>query len=789
MNIQSKNNKEEFINIFNLYLSKWKLILLSLFFFIGLGYLKIKYSTFKYNAKATIKIQEDENSKKMPEISALQDYGMFSNTFTKVVDEIEIIKSRTIISEVVDELKLNIKFYVSGQIKNQEVFVNPPVNLNFLMADSIIKNINTSFYIKILSESKFDLYQNDKSKLLKFNNSDPPVSYTFGNKISTEYGNLIITPNPGRYGANTGTFIEIKISPYELVVDEYLKEIKISNDQKSNVIKLSLEETTPNKAVAILNKIIEKYNIDVIKDKELIVKSTSDFINKRLENVSIELENIDFTAETLQKKNKLTALASQADIYLQSERENESNIIKTSNQLQLINYMSDHLTENDKDSDLLPADIGITDSGLSQITKSHNELVLQRNRILKNSSEKNPTVINLNNQISALKQNLKQSLENIKQTNQITLNNLNKEDDRISSQIYSAPGKQRQFRDITRQQNIKESLYLYLLEKREETAISLGMSSPNAKIIDKAYASSNPVSPKKNIILLASFILGLFVPISIIYLQNLLDNKIHTKKDLIDYLKIPFIGEIPKSNSKDVTVKKVDYSPKAEAFRILRTNIDFMLKNIQDRAKIIFITSTTSKEGKSHTSVNLALSLSYSDKKVLFIETDIRVPKASKYLDVKNKKGLTDFISNNSLKIEDIIIPIKHNPHLNIIPSGTIPPNPAELLMNDRIVELFHGLRLQYDYIIVDTAAIGLVTDTLLISKYADLFIYVVRANYIDKRGLHIAKTMYDEKRLPNMTILLNDVDHKKSYGYGYGYGYGKNPNTIKRWWQKKYSL
>ncbi|MEZ4855967.1 MAG: polysaccharide biosynthesis tyrosine autokinase [Gelidibacter sp.] len=773
------NKKETAINIVELYLSKWKLILLCLLIAVGFAYLKIRYSTYEYQANATIKLKQDENSKKLSEISSLQNYGMFSTDFTNVTDEVETIKSRSIISEVVKDLKLNIEYFVTGKVKEQEVYMEPPVHISFFLSDSAVNTIDKSIFIKIISADKFELSKTNNNKIIEFDTSDA-TTHAFGERVKADFGDFVLTPNIGTYGSTPNSYIEIKLTPINVVVENYLKKIKVETTQKSNVIKLSLNEGIQEKARLVLNKLIEKYNDDVVKDKEAIIKETSDFITNRLEVVSAELEQVDFTAENLQKNNRLTALASQSNIYLQSEKENESKIINTSNQLQLIDYMSDHLAEHNSNSDLLPADIGIADNAVSQITKSHNELVLQRDRILKNSSEKNPTVINLNNQIEALKKNLNQSLENIKSANEITLKNLNNEDARISAQIYSTPGKERQFRDIKRQQDIKESLYLYLLQKREETAITLGMSAPNAKIIDMAYTFSEPVSPKKKIIYLAAILLGLFVPVSYIYAKDLIDTKIHTKDDLIKHLSAPYIGDIPKSSNKTRLIKKVDYSPKAEAFRIIRTNASFMLQEIDKPCKTIFVTSTTSQEGKSHTSINLASSFSFSEKRVLLIETDIRVPRVNDYMDIKASIGLTDYISDKSLSIEDVTISVKDNPYLDLIPSGTIPPNPAELLMSERVKTLFETVKNNYDYIIVDTAAIGLVTDTLLISKYADLFIYVVSANNIDKRQLHIAQTMYTEKRLPNMAVLLNGTQHKK----GYGYGYGNNPNKKKKSWK-----
>lgn len=778
MNKDLPTNKDNIINAFELYLSKWKIILFFVLIAFAIAFIKIRYSTPIYGTTATIKLKEDENSRSLSEISTLANGG-FGSPLPNVLDEIDIIKSRSIIKSVVKDLKLNIRFFVLGKVKNKEVYLKPPLDISFFLSDSVVDNLNTSLFIKILSSQKYELSNIDTHKLLEFKNSESKT-YNFGDKVESSFGAFVITPNIMEYGASPGSFVEINIKPANSVVDYYLSEIDVLTAEKSNVIKLSLNESKKVKSKLILNKVIEKYNEDVIKDKEKVVQITSDFINNRLNVVSNELEKVDFTAENLQKNNRLTALGSQSNIYLQSESETRNKINQTSNQIQLAEFMRDHIKNNENESDLLPGDIGIMDSGVSQITKNHNELVSRRDQILKNSSEKNPTVINLNNQINALKNNLNQSVENIISTNQITLDNLNRDNSIIRGQIYSAPTKERQFRDIKRQQDIKESLYLYLLQKREETAITLGMSSANAKIIDLAYTKDTPISPNKKIIYLASILMGLFIPIASIYVVDILDNKVHTKEDVQRLIKAPYIGDIPNSQGKLKVVSKVDYSPKAEAFRIIRTNINFMLQNINSSCKTIFVTSTSAQEGKSHTSVNLANSFSFSEKKVLLIEADIRVPRVNDYLKIKAKKGLTDYISDKSLTIEDVTVKIPVNEFLHIIPSGAIPPNPAELLMSDRVNYLFNDAKTKYDYIIVDTAAVGLVTDTLLISEHADLFMYVVSANNIDKRQLYIAQTMYEEKRLPNMVTLLNGSVKKK----GYGYGYGNNPAAKKKWYK-----
>ncbi|GGG48528.1 tyrosine protein kinase [Bizionia arctica] len=747
----------------------------------------LRYADYEYQANAKIKIKETQENDKLAELSRMQNYGLFRTENNNVLDEIEVIRSRIIIEQVVKELKFNIQYFVEGRIKASEEYKNPPININFSATDSIIHTIDTTFNIKIQSANNFLLKGINFTEKFSFNGQeesdldDEGTVYGFGESIATSFGNIIITPRIGEDATKIGSNIIIKISPLSSVVSKYKSNLIISNQEMSSIITLSINDNVQEKAKLFLEKLIEKYNEDVQNDKQQVVDATSEFIDNRLDIVSRELGDVDIDAETIQKTNKLTDLATQSNLSLQSERQNKDRLVDAAMQIQLIDYMSEHIGTNVKSSDLLPSNIGISDNSVSQLTQQYNNLVLEKNRLLKNSSEKNPTVVNLTNQIDQLKTNLTQSLDNIKHTNELNYNSLVTENNRISSQIYAAPKKQRQFRDIKRQQDIKEGLYLFLLEKREEAAITHGVSSPNAKLVDEAYASGIPVAPKKAIIILAALILGFGFPIAIIYMLNLLDDKVHNITDIKKEVTIPFIGDIPRSKNNKLLISKVDYSPKAEAFRMIRTNVEFMLQNIENRSKIIFVTSTTSKEGKSHTATNLALSLSYSDKKVLLIETDIRVPKATNYLDIDNTFGLTNFIGNKKIEIKEVIFQHKDNEYFDIIPSGTIPPNPAELLMSNRVKELFEYVSPIYDYIIVDTAAIGLVTDTLLISKYADLFIFVAKANYITKKQLELAQRMYTEKRLPNMTILLNSVDHRK--GYGYGYGYGTSPGK-KKWWK-----
>jgi len=786
MDSKSRSNSNEIRQAIELLSSKWKWLLFCLIIAVGLGYTYLRYATNEYSASATIKIQDENQSKKLPSIEEVANTGLFSDGTDKIKDEIAIIKSRTLIGNVVKDLKLNIRYFAEGSIKEREIYRNPPVTINFFESDSVINKVFANVYIKVKSDTEFLLFE-DEGKGLIERDEATGKRFSFGDKIETYFGDIVLTPNIGKYKPTINSNLKISITPVNYVVSGLQGSINASTETGSSIVNLEIKSTKSHKAVDILNHLIKQYNNDVLSDKEEVVKVTSDFINKRLQEVQKELGEVETNAQQIQQSTNATELSSQTNLNLQAKKQLEQQITTTATNIQMISYLEDEISDENRISDMIPANIDIGRGNTEQIIKSHNELVAQRDRLLKNSSEKNPTVIQLNNQINALKQNLQSSLASMKRTSELTLNNLNSESNRISGQLYVAPSKARQLRGVKRQQDIKESLFLYLLEKREESAIRFGMYTASAKIVDAASSSHLPVAPNIVLVYIASVIFGLGIPITLIYFSELINTKLYRKEDLINLVDIPYLGDIPKTSKKDRLVKKVDYSPKAEAFRIVRSNIDFILNNFEGRAKKLFITSTQAQEGKSHTSSNLATSISYSDKKVLLIEMDIRVPKLLDYLKIKEKPkiGLTDFLADKSIKLQDIIVSQKDNKFLDIIPSGTIPPNPSELLMSDRIAQMFSQLEKKYDYIIADTSAVGLVSDTLLISAFADMFIYVVSADGVDRRQLaNIAQTLYNEKRLPNMTMLLNGVKQGKK-GYGYGYGYGNNPNRKKKWYKK----
>jgi capsular exopolysaccharide synthesis family protein len=547
----------------------------------------------------------------------------------------------------------------------------------------------------------------------------------------------------------------------------------------------------------VVNALIRIYNKNAIEDKQIIADRTSKFINERILEISSSLSSVDQDAQDFKTRTGTTDIPTETSNYLSAGLGNQQQLAAATNELNMAAQLAD-MVENQKTYDVLPAAIG--DGATSSTIAQYNQLVLERKRLLKSSGEQNPMILNLNQQINGLKNSLTSSLNSRVDQLSTTVNSLSGQQARFNSKIYSSPAKERQLRDITRQQQTTEQLYLYLLTKREESQIAVASQAPKSKTIDMAYSVSRiPVSPKKNIVYLASLILGLLVPFSVIYAKDLLDNKIHNMSSLEKVTTdTPIIGEIPKLSGKDEKmVVNEDRSVLAESLRIIRTNLDYLINSKKSQGaknNLIFITSSVSGEGKTFLSSNLSMILASTNKKVLLIGADIRNPKIYTFFTGSNvdkmKKpsrnkdaGLTEYLHDNTLTSKDIINPmLVHHNTIDVIYSGRIPPNPAELLLNKRIKDLFEEVAYKYDYVIVDTAPLMVVTDTLLITEYADHLIYVTRAGVTETNAVGYPLKLQEEGKIKGLCFVVNDVKSTDlGYGGKYGYGYGKSQ---KKWWK-----
>lgn len=781
-------NKINYRELLRPYLKNWKWFVIAAIIALALGVLKIRYSVPEYALQAKIQILEDQSS--ASELDVFRDLNIFGGGRNRVQDEIEALNSRSNLIQVVKQLGLNKKITAMGSIQHSDVYRNAPFNISFLAPDSIVYRANEEFFITLKSDTSFEMAATE---------DEPAIVQLFGKTIPTAVGDVVITPNAVDLDSYLDRKYKVAVNPLAAVAEQYQKKLQISiTDQLSNIISIGLNDQVIERGKDVINALIYTYNHNAITDKKEIADRTSRFIDDRIASIYGDLSTVDESAEDFKADRGLADIAAQTNLNLNIGAANQQELENASFQLNIASSMKD-IVDSQQGYETLPSNIGLTDASIAATTARYNELAMERKRLLESSNEKNPIIVNLDQQLDGLKRSMQASLNTVTNNLALQVNSLSGQLSRINSRIYSAPKNERALRDITRQQQTTESLYLYLLQKREESQITFASASPKSKVIDGAFLANNaPVSPKKSIILLASLILGLMVPFSVIYAKDLLDNKIHNKLGLEKLVQdIPVLAELPKLSKRDSRlILKDDRSVMAESLRILRTNLDYLIKSKDAPGKknVIFITSSVSGEGKTFLSSNLAMILANTNKKVLLIGADIRNPKLYSFFNNKNVDelgkqanknnfGLTEYLYDDSLSPKDLVHSmLVHTNTVDVVHSGKIPPNPSELLMSSRLKGLFAEFSENYDYVIVDTAPLFVVTDTLLISQYADHIIYVTRAGVTEKQVLDFPLKLKEEGKLNGLSFVVNDVKASNlGYGGKYGYGYGK---SIKKWWR-----
>ena len=765
------------------YFFYWRWFIVSALACLVVAFLYLRYATPIYSASTTILVKDEKKGGLASEFSGLSEIGLLGKAKSNVDNEIEILKSRTLIEKTVKELRLNYIYIKEGIVKAPEIYNGSEIIIDFTSNVSEELTKVKKFKIEGVSNTQFKLIDGLDKEL---------GNYSYNQTISLADGKLTVIKNPRSNSKTSYKDFSIlcQIYPVHQVVSKYTKGLGVNLVGKNtSVLVLSFQDAVPQRAEDFLNALVTIYNNEAIADKNLVSEKTRAFIAQRLQLITDELTVVEKDVESFKKSNKLTDIPSEAEMYLENSSLYEKSIIDTQIQQNVVSSIINFFKKSNT-TDLIPSNLITGESEANSLIAQYNKLVLERNKAAKGATDLNPIVVNLDQQIKSLKANVSQSLQRLQSNLEIKRNNLNNQDNMLAGKKRAVPTLERQFRVIDRQQRVKEELYLYLLQKREETALSLAATENNAKVIDAAKASVTPVSPKKMIIFLIALVIGLLIPFIIIYLNDLLNTKIKTRLELDKRLQIPFLGDIPRSESHEEMMNTNSRSSSAEAIRIVRTNLEFMLSKVTPgRAKTVFVTSTIPGEGKTFVSVNVAGTIALSGKKVLLVGLDVRNPKLAEYLPI-NPKGVTNYLSGKENNLKDLITPLKNYKNFDVLSSGIIPPNPVELLMDDRITKMFDELKSLYDYIIVDTAPVSLVTDTILVANNADAFIYVVRANYLDRRMLRVPEMFYNEKKLPNMSMVLNDTKlTNKGYGYGYGYGYGNEQETKKPWYKSLFGI
>lgn len=786
-NHQNNRPQEEEIDLreeLEKYSKHWPWFVLGVIFCICLAFAYLKVTTPSYHTIASIIIKDEESKSPSSEMAAFADLGLLSGMGTNSIEnEIGILKSKRMMTNVVKALNLNITYYDEDAIKSAELYLNSPYFVEVLKMEEnelaeFSKEEANQFILANISGEEFELVNTETGDVFKGK---------FGQPMKIPFADIIVMENPDFIPSEDGGIprLRIRFSNIEPVVLNYREKLQVNlTDKNSSLIELGMDDAVKEKAQDILNQLILEYNREAIEDKNLVARNTANFIDERLQIINQELDSVETGKENFKEENRLTDIEAESEMFIENASEFNKREQELGTQLELANTMIDYLKRDSK-SDLLPANLGIEEEAVNSSIEEYNNLVLERNRILSGSTEKNPVVIRLNNQIEQIRGNVLASFERLRSNLRVAQQELERQGSVINSKISAVPAKERQYRGIERQQNIKESLYLFLLQKREENSLSLAVTAPKAKIVDRAYSSVAPVSPKPKIILLAALILGLLLPFLVIYLKNLLSNKVKSRDDMEKVTKeIPVVGEIPSVGRKNSEmIIQNDRSVLAESFRILHTNLQYLIVNSAEKARgnTIFVTSTVKGEGKTLVSFNLALTLANTGKKVLIIGADLRNPQLQRFEeDARQHMGVSDYLANDNLKLQNLVVQSKHHKNLELLASGSIPPNPSELWRREKTGEMFRDLEGMYDYIIVDTAPSLVVTDTFLINKWADITLYVVRAGYTEKKLLNFAVDSKRDGKLHDVSFVLNDVKWA-NFGYGnkYGYAYGEEKKSF----------
>ncbi|MCA6069127.1 polysaccharide biosynthesis tyrosine autokinase [Chryseobacterium sp. RG1] len=778
-----KTNSKE-INIGEIikpYLLKWWWFLLSIFIMLVLAVLYIKSVAPVYNLQSSVLIKD---AKKMSSASGdfgvLQSLGGLSSMGTNSIEnEIEIFKSKKIVGDVLRKQNLQTSLYIKKGLYNLELYgKSAPIKINIVNEKEVDKGPEKPIKIRIKGDSFF----------LSSDEWDNEIKGQYNHTVSLPFANIIITKNKDFKATSLKKLdqnnLSFTYSTFEATIDNYQEALKVDLvEREATVISLAIASENTEKGKEFLNNIVGEYNLDAINDKNRESVNTTKFIDDRIVIISKELGDVENKKENYKSQNNIVDLQTEARINLQTKEVTKSKLLTLGTQLELQNILLNYVNKKEN-KDVLPVNIGIENGDAAKSILDYNMLVVRRNQLLQNATSDNPMVKEVDAQIQAMKSSIRESLSKSITAVSLAKNAAESELDKSEVKIGSIPSQEKVFRNIERQQQLKESLYLLLLQKREEAAISMAITVEKARVVDAAYVAKQLVAPQKKIILLIAVLIGLLLPAVYIYLKTLLNNTITNKDDVAKLSSTKVLVELPHLNRNDNdTVQANDLSPLAEAFRILITNFKFLLPK-KESAKIVYVTSTVKGEGKTFVSVNLALTLATPNQRVLLIGADIRNPQLQRYnIEKKNAQGLTDFLYNPDIDLKEIMHQSKRNNNCDVIFSGTIPPNPTELLSNGNFKKLLDVFEDQYEYIIVDTAPIMLVTDTLLYSEYSDIVLYVLRSEVSQKEFVNFSNNLIEDQKIKNVGFVINDVS-AENFGYGNKYGYGYHA-TEKNWFQK----
>ncbi|MBC3787404.1 GumC family protein [Spirosoma utsteinense] len=733
------------------YARHWKWFLFSLALAGAGAYVYFMYQTPIYKVQTSLLIKDDK--KGLSEDNILKEMDIFAPK--KVVEnEMEILKSYALMSKVVGELGLDVQYFRNTNFGKREIYDASPIRL-------IVERSTPLLY-----ETPLDITATG-SKAVRINDKIYPVNQS----IQTPYGRLrVFASRPLKIGSEP---IVVQALPRQVAVDSYLKRLTVETTSKaSTVLQMNLEEAVPRKGEAVLNKLISEYNQAAVVDKNIVASNTLSFIEERLRLIAGELSTVEKGVEQFKSSEGITDLSSQAQVFLATVKQNDDQLNQTNIQLGMIEDVERYVNSRTNERGVAPATLSVSDPILVGLVGKLSELELQRDQLSRTTTASNPILQTLESQIKATKTSLSENITNMKQTLVGTRQKMRETNRQLEGQIRTIPRKERALVNITRQQSIKNNLYTYLLEKREETALSYASTVADSRTIDPPRSDNKPIKPVKATIFLLFGLIGLMFPIGVIAARDALNDRVSRRSDIEDASQVPILGEIMASRNMDPLVMvSGKRSVIAEQIRTLRTNLQFLRSNPTD-SQVVMFTSSISGEGKSFLSLNLGASLALVDRTTVILEMDLRKPKLHSVLGMSNALGISNYLIQEAT-LDEVLQPIPGFPNYHIITCGPIPPNPAELLSSPQLEKLFMELRQRFAYVIVDSPPIGLVTDAQLIAPHVDATMFMVRHDHTPKAYLRMIDNLYKEHRFQRLNLILNGVGSGESYQYGYSYNYG----------------
>ena len=786
--IANKENREEEHSGFNL-AALWKIVVLHWYWIVlstivalgaAFGYLKYTRPVYASNMKILVKDEDSRSRMYRGGQLALESMGVISNS-NGFDNELEILTSSNISQRVIKSLKLYVSYELDGRLRNHELYKNNPYIVD--MPENQLVDLHSLIQLKIDRQGDGvhvagEIYVPRAKEPILFERSVKELPGSF----NTPVGTITLQRNPGVGAELPEKAMYATIMPLEYAAKAYGSRLSVSASKKTTTVAvLNYLDTQPERAIDYLNELFRSYNEDANEDKNEVALKTEEFLKNRISAIREELDATESNLESYKKKNELINLTNDASNALNKLTEYQKEQVELETQLNLVTALLDYVDDPRNAFNVVPSNLGLKDADMSNLLNKYNDYVLQRNRLLKSSSPENPYVKRLTAQLEEMWPTIRLSLKSVRENILTQKRSAEDQYNLFGRRVGEVPTQERSLNNIIRQQEIKVELYLMLLQKREENYISLNSTAAKARVIDDPR-STGKVSPKTKVILLGALVLGLCFPVGLIYLLGLLRYRIEGREDVEMLTKIPVLADIPLAPKSldgelSLAVRENSNDMMEEAFRGLRTSLRFVLS---EKENVIACTSCIPGEGKSFVSTNLAMSLALLGKRVIIVGLDIRKPRLVKLFGLlSDHRGITTFLSSNSGDFQDLDKQIHHavlNPNLDVLPAGVIPPNPGELISREQLDHAIALLREHYDYVIVDTPPVGLVSDTLSAARVADMTIMVCRADYSPRNNFQLINALHHDNKMPKITLVLNGIDLKKrKYGYYYGYGkYGK---------------